>query len=166
MMADLPTDIALFKRDNGKLPDDCKYEPGFYCVWDNKYFIHTRAVLPLDAIETGVGFGLWVELDKTDFDKYMNAVDNDEEYKNFTAEGTLACNWPGFLNMLGVKVTVKTVNLNDTVYITAVQTNQTCDPLFEKALTTKADDKETQQMLKNMVTAYIKEVGQRQSKAS
>jgi len=157
IVAQLPDEIARYKKVNGKLPDDLDYEPGFFCVWNKeRFFIHTRATLPIRDIENGVGFGLWVEVSKQDFNKYAEAQKDDEKYKQFQAEGTLANEWPGFENIFGVKVLLKTVRVNEKVYIREVFLDKPRDPLFEVALLTSSQNKKGKQMIKKLVTTYLK----------
>ena len=98
IVVQLPTEVASYKKTYGKLPDDLKLEPGSICKYGDKYFVHARATLPLKAIEDGVGFGLWVEVDKDSFVKYYKALDNDNLYKVFKAKGRFKDLWPSLVD--------------------------------------------------------------------
>jgi len=156
IIADLPDELAEYKRLNSQLPEDVDFEPGFYCIWDRKrFFIHTRATLPLRDIEEGIGFGLWVEISRDDFDRYAKANIDDNLYKSFETEGILANEWPGFEGMRGVPVTVRTIKVNEKVYISRVNLDRPRDVLFEVALNMQKGDLETKQKLENLVKSYL-----------
>lgn len=155
IVARLPTKVALYEIEHGKLPDNLELDPGSVCIYGDEYFIHTRATLPLKSTKDGIGFGLWVEVDKDTFIRYYDAQDNDDLYKNFRARGKLANDWPGFQNTYGVEVTIRTISLKEKVYITEVHMDKPRDPLFEAALNTQAGDQENIEMIKNLVKAYI-----------
>lgn len=158
IVAQFPDEIARYKKVNGRLPDDLDYERSFFCVWNKKrFFIHTRATLPLRDIDSGIGFGLWVEVSKQDFNRYVEAQENDKKYKQFQAKGTLANHWPGFENILGIKVLVRTVRVNEKVYIRKVLRDKLRDPLFEAALRTSAQDKKGKEMIRKLVDAYMQD---------
>lgn len=103
-------------------------------VWNDRYFIHTRSTLPLKDIGNGIRFGLWVEVSKENFSQYIATGNNETVYKNFNITGTLANNWPGFENTLGIKATVGTVRTNEKISITEIRNDKPRDPLFEAVL--------------------------------
>lgn len=153
LVAKYPKDISDSFRQNKKLPDGFMIDEGFACAWDDKrYFIHARAVLPLKAFDEGVGFGLWVEVQKEDFMRYIHIGDDDKAYADFKVEGVLANEWPGFEHMKGVRVVVRAVRTNEKVYITEVLDAR--DPLFEIAMRTSADDSEGMKKIEELVKAY------------
>lgn len=154
-VADLPDELAEYSKRNGQLPDDVDFEPGFYCVWNEHYFIHARATLPLKDIDEGIGFGLWVEIDKEDFAKYAQANTDDDIYKSFKTAGTLANEWPGFEGMFGVPVVVRTIKADEKVYITEVKLDKPRDVLFEVAMNMQKDDSETKKSVENLVKSYL-----------
>jgi len=150
-----PDEIIDFEFYNGHYPEDMDYEPEVYCVWQGRCFIHARATLPIKETEHGIGFGLWVELSPEDFEHYTQALEDDKAYETFTTTGTLASEWPGFEGILGSEVTVKTLHMNEKVYITDVQIEKTDDPLFYTALHASAEDAETKKQVKDLVNAYL-----------
>lgn len=155
VIAQLPLELAQYKKQHGKLPEGAELEPNYFCTWNNRYFVHTRATLPLKDFNGGVGFGLWVEISKNDFDTYLAAEDDETAYKNFKAEGTLANEWPGFEHILGVKVTVRTVFADEKIYITDVHIDGMRDPLFHVALLAQSGDSEKKAMIQELVSAYV-----------
>lgn len=159
VIASIPDEIKNYKDKTGEYPNDIKVEKGYYCIWNDRYFIHTRAVLPLKDFENGVGYGLWVEVKKDDFDKYLEAEKDAEKYKNFQVEGTLANIWPGFENIFGIKVKIKTVNVEEKVYISEVYLDKPRDPAFEVALNTQVGDKEGVESIRKLAYSYTKSVG-------
>lgn len=162
VVARYPKDISDYYRINGKFPDNFKIEEGFVCALNGeRYFIHTRAVLPLKALENGVGFGLWVEVGRDDFMRYINIGDNDELYKNFECDGVLANEWPGFENMKGTRVVVKTILASDKVYISEVLDIK--DPLFQIAILTPTDNQQKIEEIFDLVKAYIGDTSMNQA---
>lgn len=156
VVAEYPDEIIDFQfYNNGQIPEDMEYEKGVYCLWQGRFFIHTRATLPLKDIERGVGFGLWVELTPEDFERYADALEDDKKYEAFTTKGILANEWPGFEGIIGSEVTVKTVNLNEKVYITEVLVDETNDPLFSTAVSASSENAEIKAQVTNLVHAYI-----------
>jgi hypothetical protein len=155
IVADFPDELAEYKKIHTQLPNEIDFEPGFYCVWNKRYFIHTRATLPLKDIEEGVGFGLWVELNKEDFLRYAKANADDELYKTFKTNGNLANEWPGFQGMLGTPVVVRTVKVNDKVYITEVNLDKPRDILFEAVMNMQKEDIEAKQKLDDLVKRFL-----------
>jgi len=154
IVANYPKEISDYQRVNGKLPEDLDYERGVFCVWGKaRFFIHVRAVLPLKALENGVGFGLWVELAKEDFNRYVDALKSDDLYRNIKIEGELANEWPGFENMLGSRVLARCVKLEDKLYITEI--HDVNDVTFEIAMRTDTNDTDGIERIKNLVAAYV-----------
>ena len=154
-VAQLPEDIARYQHLHKKLPDGVKLEPGFTCVWNDRYFIHTRAVLPLLDLENGIGFGLWVEVAKEDFDRYSEAVDDDEKYKIFRTDGMLANEWPGFEGAYGLKVVVRTIKMDQKVYITEVLPDHPIDPLLQVSFLAQKGDEKTKESIRNVVVTWM-----------
>jgi hypothetical protein len=155
IVAQLPDELAVVEKEKGQLPDNVKIEPGYACLWNDRYFIHTRATLPLKDIDGGIGFGLWVEVSKETFSQYMTTGDNEPAYKDFKTNGTLANNWPGFENTLGIEVTVRTIRTNEKVYITEVHIDKPRDPLFEVALSMQHDDIQMKEKVSNLISSYL-----------
>jgi len=156
LVSKLPQEIAVFFKENGKYPDNFKIEEGFVCALEGeRYFIHTVAVLPPKAFTNGVGFGLWVEISKDEFMKYINL--SDEEYTNYRVEGKLANHWPGFENMIGAKVIVSTIDPNKKVYITEVL--EVNDVLLRIALDTSSTDEAGIDRIWNLILAYMEDIG-------
>ncbi len=154
IVAKYPKDISDYYRINSKFPDNFRIDEGFVCALSGeRYFIHTRAVLPLKALESGVGFGLWVEVSRDDFMRYVNIGDNDELYKDFKCDGVLANEWPGFEKMKGSRVVVKTILASDKVYISEVLDIK--DPLFQDAILTQVDNQQKIEEIFNLVKAYV-----------
>jgi hypothetical protein len=137
IVAELPDEVARYRSEHGELPVDLQFEPSVYCVWGKRTFIHTRATLPLQAVDDGVGFGLWVEVEPTEFQRYISAVTDDNLYGSFDTEGFLANSWPGFFQTIGLPVKVATVRMSEKVYITEVGLDRVRDVLFETALMTE-----------------------------
>lgn len=158
IVADYPQEIAAYAQEYGSVPSDMEFEPGYYCRWQGRCFIHTRATLPLHAIDDGVGFGLWVEIEPSEFDRYLAAQQNDEEYKTFKTEGLLANSWPGFMDAFGLPVTVRTIRVDEKVYITEVHLDRMRDVLFEVALTAQQADTAMREQIMNLVQAWMSEV--------
>lgn len=161
IVAELPDEVASYEKEHGRLPDDLKLEPGLICKYNDKYFVHTRATLPLKSIDTGVGFGLWVEVDTDTFISYYEALEDDELYKDFKAEGKLANEWPGFKNLYGVSVTFRTIKTDDKVYITEVHDIQNRDPLFYSVMLAQADDIEKIKEIEELTQAYMENESQK-----
>jgi hypothetical protein len=157
IVAELPEEIAQYKYEHGNLPENLEFEPGFICVWDNRYFIHTRETLPLLDIEEGIGFGLWVEVTKSEYERYLVAGVDDTAYMKFKTDGILANQWPGFQNILGVPVVVRAIKPDEKVYIIEVKLDKQRDPLFEVALLAQKNDFETKEKIRNLVKAYLPE---------
>lgn len=134
IVAELPDEVAAYRSEYGSLPAGLQFEPSVYCVWGKRTFIHTRATLPLLAVDEGVGFGLWVEVDPAEFERYISAVSDDAQYGSFQTEGILANAWPGFFQTTGLPVKVSTIRMNEKVYITEVRLDRIRDVLFETAL--------------------------------
>jgi len=165
VVAEYPDEIADYKKLKGDIPAEVKFEKGFFCIWENKftrYFIHTRATLPLKDINGGIGFGLWVELTQEDFDKFMKAQEGDKLYADFMAEGTLANNWPGFENVNFLKVVVKGVKPDQKPYIWEVKVDDTVDPVFRMALLTQKDDVKRQEEIRALVQAWMNDFGSKE----
>jgi len=133
---------------------------------NERHFIHARATLPLKDIESDLGFGLWVEVKKEDLEKYKEALDDDEKYKKFEAEGILANSWPGFENTLGIKVKIKTIHLSEKVYITDVFPDNTSDPLFRIALTMQKHQIELKNQVRKLIVAWMNEYGTTNTQSS
>ena len=156
LVAKYPKDISDFLRINGHLPENFNIEEGFVCgIKGQRYFIHTRAVLPLKAYDNGVGFGLWVEVDREDFFRYTDSINDDDKYMSFTCVGRLANEWPGFVEMKNVEVIVKTISKDEKVYITEVK--EIKDPLFAVAISTNESDEEKIKQIEELVVAYSKD---------
>lgn len=158
-VAQLPDELATLLSPDGDLPEGVEIEKGYYCKWNGRYFIHTRAALPLKDISEGIGFGLWIELSKEDFDKFMQAQDDDTLYAGFTAEGTLANNWPGFEDVNNLKVVVKVVKVDQKPYIWDVSVDDTIDPLFRIALLMQKEDLQTRDRVRSLVGAWMNDFG-------
>lgn len=158
IVADYPQEIALYAQEQGALPEDLDFEPGYYCRWQGRTFIHTRATLPLHAIDDGVGFGLWVEIDPSEFERYLAAQQDDALYKQFKTEGLLANSWPGFMDTFNLPVTVRTVRVEEKIYITEVHLDRMRDVLFEVALTAQQADTALREQILNLVQAWMDEV--------
>lgn len=155
LVCDLPDEMAVYKKEKGQLPEGVIFHPGYVLVIPKqRYFIHTRAMLPLKDIEHGVGFGLWVEVSRDDFGKYNDTAVDDEKYKNFECEGTLANNWPGFMDTLGMKVKVRAISVDQKVYIWQVL-DKPNDMLLETALLTDSQDEKMKERIRGLVTAYV-----------
>lgn len=159
IVADYPQEVAAYAQEFGTLPADLEFEPGYYCRWQGRTYIHTRATLPLHAIDDGVGFGLWVEIEPSEFERYLEAQQNDEEYKVFKTEGLLANSWPGFMDAFGLPVTVRTIRVDEKVYITEVHLDRMRDILFEVALTAQKADLAMREQILNLVQAWMSEMG-------
>ncbi len=157
IVADYPQEIAAYAQEFGALPADLEFEPGYYCRWQGRAYIHTRATLPLHAIDDGVGFGLWVEIEPSELDRYLEAQQNDELYKQFKTEGLLANSWPGFMDAYGLPVTVRTIRVDEKVYITEVHLDRMRDVLFEVALTAQQADAAMREQILNLVQAWMSE---------
>ena len=141
LVCELPEEVAIYKRDNGKLPE-MEFEPGYICSWDNRYFVHTRATFPLHDIDNGVGFGLWVEIAKEDYDKYLAAETDDEKYMAFESKGMVANYWPGFKEIYGLIVTIKAINVTEKIYIWEINNPGGVDRTFDEALMIKPEEKD------------------------
>ena len=53
-----PDAVLEYNKEHKFFPKDLHFEPGIYCAFDDLYFIHTTATLPLTDIDNGIGFGL------------------------------------------------------------------------------------------------------------
>lgn len=157
IVADLPDELAVYKHEHGKLPEGVDFEPGYICQWQDKYFVHARATLPLKDTKNGVGFGLWVQIPKADYEKYLRAEKDDVLYKSFRAEGTLANNWPGFLDTYGLPVVVKTVFVDQKIYIWEVKLDRRVDPLFEVSLLSQKHDERMKEQIRKLAVAYLQD---------
>lgn len=159
-VAQYPDEIAGLYKKHGRLPDGVKLEKGYCCNWNNKkFFIHTRATLPLKDFREGLGFGLWVEVNKKDFDKYLAAENDDRKYLQFKAFGKLANNWPGFENTSGLKVKIKTVGKDEKAYISEVLIDRPTDPIFKIALDMQKEDVNLKQKISKLVQAWMHDFG-------
>lgn len=156
-VAQLPDELAVIEKTEGKLPENVEFASHYYCRWGDRYFIHTRATLPLRDFDEGVGFGLWVEIAKEDFDAYLAAENDDESYSRFKVNGTLANEWPGFLDMMGADVVVRTVRVDEKVYITEVLGTEARDPLFDYAMSLPSGDPAAREKIMELVTAYVED---------
>ncbi len=155
VVADLPDELAEVVLAQGGFPEGVQFEEGVYCVWDARTFVHARATLPLQAIDDGVGFGLWVEIEPEELQRYVEAVVDDEQYSQFSTEGLLANSWPGFLNTLGLPVKIETIRLSDKIYITEVQLDRLRDVLFETALLAENVADLEQIDIRGLITAWM-----------
>lgn len=150
-----PDAVLAYNKEHKFFPKDLHFEPGIYCAFDELYFIHTTATLPLTDIDDGIGFGLWVAVTEEDFIRYLSAIDDDTLYKEFITEGQLANEWPGFRNIKGAQVTVKTVRSDEKVFITAINKENLQDKLFATALIMQNDDTKTQEQVEDRIKAYL-----------
>lgn len=75
--------------------------------WEGRYFIYSHASLPLHDTASEPQHGLWVEVNKDDYDAYIRALMDRMEYARFTAHGHLANHWPGFDSTLGDDVRIQ-----------------------------------------------------------
>lgn len=155
VVAQYPQVVFEYKQDNGEVPTDMHYEEGVICVWNESYFIHVRVTLPLYDHNNGIGFGLWIKVSKEDAKKYIEALEDDSLYKGFSTTGTLANDWPGFENILGIGVTARTVSLNEKPYVTNVDEDRTRDPLFYIAIRMQRGDSKTLSMVQDLVSSYL-----------
>lgn len=132
-----------------------EFEEGFTArIGDDHFFIHARAVLPLKDLDTGIGFGLWVEVERQDYEKYLKVVDIDEEYKDYSAEGRLAQEWPGFPDTEGLKVRIRPARVEEKIYITEIL-EKPSDIALEMALQMSPDDEAQKDMVRKMIMAYL-----------
>lgn len=153
-VANLPDALDSYEQTHDFPPEDLRLEDSYYCSFDNRYFIHCRATLPLHETDRGIGFGLWVEVDKKDFDRYLETENNDRLYSSFECVGKLANAWPGFDDTLGIKVKVKAIDTNQKVYIVDVKVDENTDPLLVKALTYKEATPEFLEGARNLINAW------------
>jgi hypothetical protein len=132
-----------------------EYEAGFTAKTDNgHFFIHCRAVLPLKDIDNGIGFGIWVEVDQSAYEKYVEVVDVDDKYKDFVADGFLAHDWPGFPETEGLKVKIRPIRVEEKVYITEVLETP-ADIALEMAHQMSPDDTHQKELLLKMIQAAL-----------
>lgn len=154
-VAELPDPILQLRRLGGVEGKDYLVEKGFIAEIPGKeYFVHARATLPLKDFKTGVGFGLWVKLSSQDFDLYTRTVDHDNLYRNFVAAGNLANTWPGFSNSYGDRVKVRTVFLNEKIYITEYL-SEPKDVLMRRSLLASPEDSDTKDHIREMAMMYL-----------
>jgi hypothetical protein len=157
-VAQLPDPILQIQRLGGKEGIDYLFERGFIAEIPGKeYFIHCRAMLPLKDFRTGVGFGLWVNIPKPDYELYLRAVDDDKLYRQFVSDGSLANDWPGFPDTYGDRVRVSTVFLNEKVYITEYL-SEPQDVLMRVSLLAQPDNFETKEKIREMAMSYLIEL--------
>lgn len=157
IVADYPDELMAYKAEHGELPAGLEYERSVYCVWDKRTFIHTRATLPLTAIDEGAGFGLWVEIEPAEFERYGKAVNDDELYRTFETTGFLANAWPGFYQTYGLPVKVKTLRVDEKVYITDLTLDRVRDVLFETALFAAKSDPDMKEDILVLVNHWLGE---------
>lgn len=158
IVAQLPDPILQLQRLGGKEGSDFFVEKGFIAEIPNKeFFIHARAMLPLKDFRTGVGFGLWVSIPREDFDLYKRAVDDDHLYHRFLTVGSLANDWPGFPGTYRDRVRVRTVFLNEKVYITEYL-SEPKDVLMRRSLLATPDDQDTKDHIQNLAMSYLVEL--------
>ncbi len=123
LIAELPTEIAEY-IENGGDEDAFEIESDYVATLDHgehtHYFILCTATLPIEDFDSNLGFGLWVEVFKADFEKYVEAGDDDREYAKFTCTGTLANDWPLFEHTLGDEVQVKVLDAELKPHIIAI----------------------------------------------
>lgn len=154
VVARYPKEISDFYLQSGKFPDNFKFEEGFACMLEGeKYFIHCRVVLPLRAFDKGVGFGLWVEVTKEEFEDYVTIEEDDVRYLKFQVLGKLANQWPGFENMIGARVMVRAVSVEEKVYITEIL--DVNDPLLQTAILIDSGDEIKIAEMEKMVQSYV-----------
>ncbi len=160
IVAKLPDPILQLIRLGGVEGKDFFVERGFIAqIPGEQYFIHTRAMLPLKDLKNGVGFGLWVSVTKSDFELYRRAVNNDSLYRRFSVVGSLANDWPGFPDTHGDRVRVRTVHLEEKVYITEYL-SEPDDVLMRVALLAQPDDFETKEKIRELAMGYLIDLNQ------
>lgn len=160
IVAQVPDPILQLIRLGGQENKDYSMSPGYVAeIFNRDYFIHTRAMLPLKDFKSGVGFGLWVSISKQDFDLYLRAENNDELYRHFSSVGSLANDWPGFPGTFGDRVRVRTVFLDQKVYITEYL-SEPKDVLMRRSLLATPDDQETKDHIRNLAMSYIIELNE------
>lgn len=153
-----PVPIIEVGRDFENNPR-VKFEKGYIAsLDDSRFFVHARATLPLKDIDNGIGFGLWIEVSKEDYEAYLATENDDEAYKGYSADGVLAHEWPGFLDSMGLKVRVRTIRVNEKIYVTEVL-DAPEDIALKVALLMQADDQKQKSLVENMVRAYYLDMG-------
>lgn len=142
IVCDLPDALALYVREHGALPENVTLEENFLCSWgEERYFIHASVTLPLVDLGQGVGFGLWVEVTAQDFSRYLDALEDDEQYTSFQSEGVLANHWPGFPDALGLKVVMGASEVGQKVRIQGVMGElEAVDPMLHLFMNISPDD--------------------------
>ncbi len=144
IVCDLPDDLARYLREHEALPEDVTIDENFLCSWgDERHFIHAYVSLPLvhQGQGQGVGFGLWVEVTSEDFARYLDALEDDDQYRNFRLEGVLANHWPGFAGALGLRVAAGTSEVGQKLQIHQVLTEpEQVDPMLYLFMNISPDD--------------------------
>ena len=154
IVAQLPDPIVQLQRLGGTKNVDFFVEKGFIAKIpkDEGYFVHARAMLPLNDLKDGVGFGLWVQVSKDDFDLYLRSIENEELSDRFSCVGTLANTWPGFPETFGDHVKLKIVQ--GELYITEYL-SEPKDIQMRRSLLAQPDDQETKEFVRNLAMSYL-----------
>lgn len=150
-VAQLPDEIVEYKQ-LGKNDKEIIVDKGFVAVIKNRsYFIHCTATLPIDAYESDLGFGLWVEVSRKDFFRYLESQSDDKEYEGFECEGYLANDWPLFPYTRGNKVKIKVVDVNRKIHIIDIQSS---DVELQKYKEIKSLDKHQKNILRTRIHKF------------
>lgn len=151
---DYPDEIQQYYFEHGEYPSNFEYYNGLACWLEGeKYFIHTRVVLPLKAFHHGVGFGLWVEIPQEACEEFLALDLDSENFPGFKTKGKLANQWPPFENMLGANVVVRIVFKADKPYITQVL--EVNDMMLTVMIQTSLDNQERIDQFYQVVLEYM-----------
>lgn len=151
VIVDLPDALVRIAAESGSLPDSLELEPGVLCAFDGRWFLYARGTLPLRTRD-GVGFGLWVEVSKDDYARFLAA--DDAAWGSFRATGALATDWPGFENVLGAAVTLGP-GADGELAILEVEVEREPDPVFQQAASGRLCD--VTDMVRGLVRAWLDE---------
>ena len=123
IVADMPIPISAYLKSGGS-EDNFKIKKGFIASLNNKeFFIHCGATLPINDFKSDLGFGLWVKVERNDFERYLKAQENDHAYLKFSCKGTLANTWPLFPGTYTHPVQIRVIDKDQKPFIVDVESS-------------------------------------------
>lgn len=131
-VAQLPDPIVDYQK-SGRKDKEIQVDKGVVAaIQGERYFIHCVATLPVQDFKSDLGFGLWVEVNRDDFFRYIKSQENDEDYLGFSCEGTLANPWPLFPSTYGNLVKIKVIDKEQKPFIVDVGSSDVELSKYEK----------------------------------
>lgn len=159
IVASLP-DLILEYQKNGRDDEEIIIEDGYVSAINGKnYFIHIVATIPVKEYSSDLEFGLWVEVSREDFFKYVIAKE-DKIYANFEATAYLANDWPGFPNTCGDQVQIKVLDVKSKPQIINIQPS---DIELAKYIEAGSVDEKAKGLLEKRIELFYMKAGQGRS---